>query len=193
VKLIVGLGNPGLLYAHSRHNLGFSVVKALARQAKIVLKKDRFACALSGRGRIEGQAVILAMPLKFMNLSGPVVEALLRKYGIGVDEMLVVLDDLDLETGKIKIKENGSSGGHKGLASIIESLGICDFARLRIGIDRPKGKQPVSDYVLSGFKREEKQPLKEAMATACDCCGVWASQGVGEAMNTFNKKERVKR
>lgn len=187
MKLIVGLGNPGYIYADSRHNLGFSAVKALARRYRVSLKKDRFAQALSGRCKIEGEVVMLAMPLSFMNLAGPVVKALLKRYAVSPDELLVVLDDLDLEFGRIRLRRSGSSGGHRGLASVIESLGNFKFARLRIGIGRPQEELKTSDYVLSPFLRKEKQQLKETMEIACECCRAWVIFGIAEAMNKFNR------
>ncbi|HTZ11907.1 MAG TPA: aminoacyl-tRNA hydrolase [Candidatus Margulisiibacteriota bacterium] len=187
MKLIVGLGNPGFIYAGSRHNLGFSAVKALAKRYKASMKKERSQVALSGRCRIEGEDVILAMPLSFMNLSGPVVKALIKRYAVDLKELLVVLDDLDLEFGRIRLRQNGSSGGHKGLASIIASLGSPEFSRLRLGIGRPEGSA-ARDYVLTRFNKKEKERLQETMKIACDCCRAWVVCGTEEAMNVFNKK-----
>lgn len=186
MKLIVGLGNPGYIYAGSRHNLGFSTVKALAKRYKASLKRDSSAAALSGRCKIEGENVILALPLSFMNLSGPVVKALIKRYAVDLKELLVVLDDLDLEFGRIRLRQSGSSGGHKGLGSIIASLGRSEFARLRVGIGRPQGSA-ACDYVLSRFNKKEKAQLNETMEIACDCCRVWVAFGTTEAMNVFNK------
>jgi PTH1 family peptidyl-tRNA hydrolase len=185
VKLIVGLGNPGDIYAGSRHNLGFSAVKALAKRYKGSLKRDSSTAALSGRCRIEDEFVILAMPLRFMNLSGPAVKALIKRYAVDLKELLVVLDDLDLEFGRIRLRQSGSSGGHKGLSSIIASLGSPEFSRLRVGIGRPKGA--ACDYVLSRFNKKEKEQLKVTMEIVCDCCRAWVAFGTTEAMNIFNK------
>jgi len=189
VKLIVGLGNPGILYLNSRHNIGFSIVKLLAHSAKAALKKDKQAPALSGKTRIESECVTLAMPLTFMNLSGVAVSALVKKYKIDLNDLLVVCDDLDLEFGRLKIKPCGSSAGHRGIDSIINSLDSKDFARLRIGIGRPRESRGTRDYVLSKFNRKESAQLKGILSVACDCCRTWISQGTDKSMNTFNKKE----
>lgn len=187
MKLIVGLGNPGSNYAESRHNIGFSVIKVLSRNYKIHLKKDSFS--LSGKGKMEGQAIILAEPLTFMNLSGVAVSALVRKYKIDLQDLLVVCDDLDLDFGVIKIRPGGSSGGHRGLSSIIGSLGTEDFPRLRIGIGRPSnGDRDAADFVLSPFMKREKEKLKETMQSACDCCRMWVVEGMTDSMNVFNRR-----
>jgi PTH1 family peptidyl-tRNA hydrolase len=191
VKLIVGLGNPGRAYIDSRHNIGFSVVKALGRNYKVALKSDH-AFSLSGKGKIEGNSVIFALPLTFMNLSGIAVSALIKRYRIEPEDLLVICDDLDLEFGSVRIRPDGSSGGHKGLESIIRSLGSQDFARLRLGIGRPprKGAGDTSDFVLSHFSKKEKEALKETIAEACSCCKVWAKKGVTESMNIFNRRNK---
>jgi len=196
VKLIVGLGNPGRNYTGSRHNAGFSVIKALTKNYKIPLKKDTFS--LSGKCKIEDKNIILALPLTFMNLSGIAVSALLKKYkidlprpctqGRGLENLLVVCDDLDLGFGVIKIRPNGSSGGHRGLESIIDSLGSQEFARLRIGIGRPlEGNTDAASFVLSPFTKREKGEMKEIIEVACGCCRAWAKKGITGSMNIFNQ------
>ncbi|MFA5410367.1 MAG: aminoacyl-tRNA hydrolase [Candidatus Omnitrophota bacterium] len=122
MKLIVGLGNPGQAYQGSRHNLGFSVIKSLAQSYRIILKKDSAAFSLSAKARVDSDKLILAMPLTFMNLSGIAVSALLKKYKLDLSSLLVVCDDLDLEFGRLKIRAKGSSGGQRGLQSIIDAL-----------------------------------------------------------------------
>jgi len=189
MKLIVGLGNPGNLYVHSRHNVGFLVVKAIAQAHKILLKKEKGILSLSGKGKIEGQNIILAMPLTFMNLSGAAVGGLLKKYKIDPSNLLVVCDDLDLNLGRLKIKSSGSSGGHRGLKSIIESLEGDTFARLRIGIGRP-ARTDISAYVLSHFSKKEKVELSELIERASDCCRVWVAKGINKSMNIFNQRSK---
>lgn len=189
MKLIVGLGNPGILYSNTRHNIGFSVIKVLARLTKVVLRKDKQVCALAGKMNLAGEQVMLAMPLTFMNLSGPAVVSLLKKHRLNPDELLVVCDDLDLEFGRLKIKPGGSSAGHRGVESIINSLGSEEFARLRIGIGRPHESSKAKDYVLARFNRKEGQQLKDILDAACDCCRLWVTDGIDKSMNTFNKKE----
>jgi len=188
VKLIVGLGNPGDIYVDSRHNIGFSAVKALAKAHKISLKKDSSASSLSGKGKIGGQNVILAIPLTFMNLSGVAVRALLKKYKIDLQSLLVVVDDLDLEFGRQKIRSSGSSAGHRGLDSIIDYLGTQHIARLRIGIGRPKANIDSREYVLSRFSKKEKEQLRNILDNAADCCKAWLTKGITEAMNIFNRR-----
>jgi PTH1 family peptidyl-tRNA hydrolase len=189
MKLIVGLGNPGRIYCDSRHNIGFSVVKSLSESYGILIKKDKPAFSLSGKSKIEGQNIILSMPLTFMNLSGIAVSALIKKYKIELDDLLVICDDLDLEFGRIKIRPFGSSGGHNGLKSIIDSLKTQDFSRLRLGIGRPKKDIDSSRYVLSPFAKEERRKIKEAIKEAEDCCQVWATKGITESMNIFNRRK----
>lgn len=191
MKLIVGLGNPGNLYVNSRHNVGFLVVKALAQTHKILLKKEKGILSLSGKGKIEGQNIILAMPLTFMNLSGVAVGGLIKRYKIDPGNLLVVCDDLDLSLGRLKIKSHGSSGGHRGLKSTIESLKMDTFARLRIGIGRPV-RTDISAYVLSHFSKKEKAELGELIERACDCCRVWVAKGINKSMNIFNQRSKEK-
>ena len=140
-KLIVGLGNPGLIYAGSRHNVGFAVLKSLAGSLKINFKRDSSVSALVAKDKLPQKDIVLALPQTYMNLSGIAVVALLKKFKINPKDLLVVCDDLDLELGKMKIRPQGSSGGQRGIASIIERLGTQDFCRLRIGIGRPKSSE----------------------------------------------------
>lgn len=189
MKLIVGLGNPGKIYINSRHNIGFRVLRALSQFLKIPLKKDSGTFSLSGKGRAGSENIMLAMPLTFMNLSGSAVKALLDKYKIDLDNLLVVCDCLDLEFGRLKIRPRGSSGGHQGLGSIIENIKSDRFSRLRIGIGRPRLKKEVRSFVLSDFSGKQKRQLKEMIKEACDCCNVWVSEGIAKSMNIFNRKE----
>lgn len=188
MKLIVGLGNPGRIYAGSRHNVGFMAIKELSKTHKIALKKDNGVSALSGKGRISGHDVILSQPLTFMNLSSISVKALLKKYKVSPEDLLVICDDVDLEFGRLKIKPFGSSGGHRGLKSIISAVESQDFCRLRIGIDRPEDDADTAEYVLSNFTKSEREELKMIMARATECCEVWVSEGPTESMNIFNRR-----
>jgi len=190
VKLIVGLGNPGRIYTESRHNIGFAVIKALSKIYKISLKKDN-TFSLSGKGKIGLENLILALPLTFMNLSGVAVSALTKKYKIDLDNLLVVFDDLDLDFGVIKIRPSGSSAGHRGLGSIIDSLGSQEFSRLRIGIGRPsRHNTDASSFVLSLFTKKEKGKIKEIIENACGCCRLWVMKGIIESMNIFNRRSK---
>lgn len=188
MKLIVGLGNPGRLYIDSRHNIGISCVRRLSQFLKISLKKDKDTFSLNGKGKIKNQIVLLAMPLTFMNLSGLAVSAQLKKYKIGLENLLVVCDDLDLEFGRLRLRPRGCAGGHRGLQSIIDSLKSQEFSRLRIGIGRPKENIDAVKYVLSTFTKKEKEQIPEILNRACDCCLTWVTRGVAESMNIFNRK-----
>ena len=191
MKLIVGLGNPGLFYTGSRHNIGSAVLKSLAGSLKVTLKKDKTVSALVARAKVSGEDVILAFPQSFMNLSGVAVKALIKKFKVLPQNFLVICDDLDLELGRMKIRQQGSSGGQKGMKSIIQQLGAQDFSRLRIGIGRPKHPADAAKYVLSGFSRKEKKLAEEVKADAVSCCLNWLEKGIAETMNIFNTTRRV--
>jgi PTH1 family peptidyl-tRNA hydrolase len=188
MKLIVGLGNPGDIYRDSRHNIGFSVVKTLAKTYKIALKRESGCWAFTGKGKIGDEVVILAMPLTFMNLSGNAVNLLLKKYKISLENLLVVCDDLDLEFGRLKIRPSGSSGGQRGLKSIIAALKSQEFCRLRIGIGRPHPDTDAASFVLSHFRKKEKEQFKDIIEKAGDCCRVWVTRDITESMNIFNRR-----
>lgn len=188
MKLIVGLGNPGKNYKDCRHNIGFYVIEALAKTHKAYLKKENTLLLLSGKAKIGSQNVMLAMPLTFMNLSGIAISELLKKYRIDLNNLLVVCDDLDLDFGRLRLRPSGSSGGHQGLQSIINSLENSEFARLRIGIGRPKQNIEPAEYVLSPFNKREKEMLNKIQKKVIQCCEVWLTKGTTEAMNIFNKR-----
>jgi peptidyl-tRNA hydrolase, PTH1 family len=189
MKLIVGLGNPGLFYAHSRHNIGFQVIKELAKIHKVRLARDKASCSLAGKSKFGHSDVVLALPQTFMNLSGKAVTVLLKKYKIDSEDLLVVCDDLDLEFGRVRIRKSGSAGGHNGLKSIIESLSSQEFARLRLGIGRPPAGIEASDFVLMPFGAKERKSLKGIISKAVNCCELWVEAGITESMNIFNKNE----
>lgn len=184
MKLIVGLGNPGRVYQDTRHNIGASVVKSLAREYNVSLKRGIFSSALSAKVKIEGEVVILAVPLVFMNLSGIVVSSLIKKHKINLENFIVVFDDLDLEIGSIRLKPDGSSGGHKGLESLISVLGSSEFPRLRIGIGRGTD---IVKYVLSPFSQKEKRIMRQVTENCCLALKVWLSSGISKTMNIFNR------
>jgi PTH1 family peptidyl-tRNA hydrolase len=190
MKLIVGLGNPGEVYSHSRHNIGFSVVKALAKEHKGNFRKERDSQGWVAKVRIRGQPVILALPATFMNLSGLCVEQLLRKHKLDRKDLLVVCDDLDLEFGRIKLRPSGGSGGHRGLESIIEVLQSDGFGRLRIGVGRPPKGRFASEHVLLNFNKKERMCLRQIKEDVVACLESWVAQGVSKTMNIFNRKGR---
>lgn len=189
MKVIAGLGNPGKIYRDSRHNVGFSVVNYLSKLYKVALKKDNLTQALKAKIKIRNQNIIIALPLTFMNLSGAAIRALLNKYKVDLENLLVVCDDLDLEFGRLKLKPAGSSGGHRGIESIIGALGNKNFPRLRIGIGRPKSADiEPKDFVLSTFSKKEKEKIPKIIERASDCCRFWVKAGIIETMNIFNKR-----
>jgi PTH1 family peptidyl-tRNA hydrolase len=190
MKLIVGLGNPGDTYIDSRHNIGFSVVDLLSKEAKCSFKRDRGMFALTCRMKLSGEDVIMAKPVTFMNLSGGSVKALVRKYKVETGQLLVVCDDLDLDLGRIKIRPSGSAGGHHGLESIIDSIQSNQFARLRVGIGRPHSGADVSDYVLARFNRREKEIMDQAVQVAAACVNSWVAGNIQETMSAFNRRCR---
>ena len=184
----MGLGNPGLIYSGSRHNIGFVVVKSLAGSLKISFKRDSAVLALVGKSCAGQSDLILALPQTYMNRSGIAVKALLKKFKVDPENLLVVCDDLDLDVGRLKLRPQGSSGGQRGMDSIIAQLATQDFSRLRIGIGRPKNSQDAAEYVLSGFSRQEKAAVKQAQENAVNCCLSWVQNGTEQAMNIFNTK-----
>ena len=183
MKLIVGLGNPGREYQGARHNVGFVVVDILARRHGIHVKARR-SKSLVGEGVIAGEKVVLAKPLTFMNLSGEAVGALVRRYRIDPSDIIVIADDVNLPLGRLRIRAGGSSGGHKGLRSIIHSLGMEDFPRIRVGIGSPKGE--MVDFVLSRFHKSERGVVDEAVNRAADAVEAILSEGIEPTMNRFN-------
>lgn len=181
--ILVGLGNPGPKYADTRHNAGYLCVDELAARHSVALSDKRKA-ALLGEGRVAGKRVALVKPRAFMNLSGEAVRYALDRYRVRADAVLVILDDLDLPLGKVRLRERGGSGGHNGLNSINAALGTTDYARLRIGIGRPDGE--TVGYVLGAFAPEEKEAAQDAIARAANAAEAWAAHGVRHAMDNFN-------
>jgi PTH1 family peptidyl-tRNA hydrolase len=184
VWLVAGLGNPGRKYSRTRHNIGFLVMEEIAGRYKIDLTEKKEGYRM-GRGSIAGQKVLLVEPLLFMNLSGPPLRAVLKMFNVAPENFILIHDDLDMETGKLRIRKTGSSGGHKGVESVIQNIGFRDFVRVKIGIGREPGT-PAEEYVLSKFKRDESGAIKDAVQNAADAVDVILSEGVDIAMNKFN-------
>jgi len=184
--LIAGLGNPGGEYEKTRHNAGFMVLDEVAAAYAISVSKRKFNLVY-GTGTIEGVEVILAKPQSFMNRSGLPIFSLAGFYKILSKDLLIIHDDIDLTIGRIKIKEKGGHGGHKGLKSIIDTCGSGDFARLRIGVGRSEA-QSVTNHVLGQFSSEETRILGQALARAREAVAMFLSKGIVECMNTFNQK-----
>lgn len=187
MKLIVGLGNPGLRYKNTKHNLGFQVIETLSKKFEIKLNKKKFN-AIFGRGKINTQSVILAQPLTFMNNSGQAVKALMRRFNIELDDLIIICDDFNLDLGNIRIRKRSSSGGHNGLNSVIEILETKDFLRLRIGIGTLPLRQDPAVYVLKKFTKDGKAIIKKIIPLSCDAITTIISEGVEVAMNKYNRK-----
>ena len=192
MKLIVGLGNPGRDYANNRHNVGFKCVDLFGREHGISLTQ-RGARSKLGTGEIAGIKIVLAKPQTFMNLSGEAVSALVHRYRLSPEDILVIHDDLDLPLGKIRIRERGSSGGHNGLKSIISHLGTQDFPRIRVGIAPAEGGDGAAapevdaiEHVLSDFTEAEKTVMGEAYAKAAAAIECVLTEGIAAAMNKYN-------
>lgn len=183
MKLIVGLGNPGAKYAASRHNMGFQAIDGLASRHGTDREQKRFDAWLASL-RWSGDRVLLAKPLTYMNLSGRAVQGILHWHKIPIHDLIVVYDDMDLAPGQLRLRAQGGAGGHKGMLSIIESLGSQDFARLRIGIGRPPGD--TVDWVLGSLASEEKKLVESAMDKAVDALECWLEHGIEAAMNEYN-------
>ncbi len=182
--LVVGLGNPGEKYAETRHNIGFRVIDLLADTCSIQVNGRTKNC-IHGRGSVEDREAVLIKPLTFMNLSGIAVQEAMRSHE-DITRLLVVHDDLDLPPGTIKIRKNGSSGGHRGIESIIQTLGSKNFIRLKIGIGRSL-RIPSEDYVLRPFSRKEKPLIDEAVHNAVEAIREIILRGVNTAQNRFNR------
>jgi PTH1 family peptidyl-tRNA hydrolase len=190
LKLVIGLGNPGKEYFMTRHNAGFMVVDKLADAYRISMDKNKFD-SIYGKGKIQGNDVMLAKPQAFMNLSGPPVQKLAGFYRISCEDMLIIHDDIDLAFGRIKIKEKGGDGGHKGIRSIKDAFGGGNFTRLRIGIGRSEAGADVVDHVLGRFNPEEKTLLDKIIATAMDAVLTILCEGAKEGMNRFNRLKTI--
>jgi len=191
MKLIVGLGNPGRTYAHSRHNVGFRCLYYFARRHSI--RFDQRQCrAKVGTGKVRDEKLLLAKPGTFVNLSGKPVAGLIHKHAIPLSDLLVIYDDLDLPLGKIRLRQSGSSGGHKGMNSVISALGSKDFPRIRVGIGRPQAEEhsisedAIVNHVLSNFSHQEEAIIKHVIATVSEAIDYFLAQGIKAAMSKFN-------
>ncbi len=187
--LIVGLGNPGIKYALTRHNVGFWVIDELAARHGCPLEKVKFQ-AYYAVGHVAGNRAILAKPLTYMNRSGIAVGELVRYYDVSLERLLVIYDDMDLPVGRLRLRPGGGSGGHRGMASVLSRLGMTEIPRLRLGIGRqsPAGEDRAVEHVLSRFFPDEEAAVHQAVALAADAVEVFLSRGLEEAMNRFNAK-----
>jgi len=187
VKIIVGLGNPGIQHRMSRHNIGFQVVDRIAQIHHISIRTKRFK-SLYGTGWIDFQQVSLSKPMTFMNRSGEAVKKATDFFHLGMEDLVVVHDDLDLPFGRLRFKRRGGDGGHQGIRSIIERMGGNNFLRLKVGIGRPPQGMDSADYVLEAFDRIEQSLLDQVLSQAAESLRVMLLEGVEKAMNQFQKK-----
>jgi PTH1 family peptidyl-tRNA hydrolase len=190
LRLVVGLGNPGKTYSKTRHNAGFMVVDKISDDFSIALEKRKFD-ARFGIGAVNDVKIVLVKPMAYMNRSGPQIQKIAGYFRILCEDILVVHDDIDLVFGRLKIKEKGGDGGHRGVRSIIDAFGGGDFTRLRIGVGRPDAERGASDYVLGKFSLEERKVLSQIITTAKDAIVTILCKGTKEGMNRFNDKRIV--
>lgn len=186
-KIVVGLGNPGRQYAQTRHNFGFFVVDELAKRINAPTSRKRMNAEIS-EARYDGDRLILVMPQTYMNASGTAVREVMRWYKVDPEDVLVVVDDLDLRYGQIRLRARGSAGGHNGLKSIFQEIGTQEIPRLRVGIGR-SGNHAIG-HVLSKFSSEERETLPEVISEAADAVETWLQKGSLEAMNLINGASR---
>lgn len=187
MRLIVGLGNPGRRYRGTRHNIGWEVLDLLARSHGIRIATDD-GWAETGRGTIGGRRVILARPQTYVNVSGTAVADLRRRHRVAVEDLLVIVDDLDLTPGVVRMRAKGSHGGHNGLRSIVDALGTTAFARVRVGIGRPPAGVDPAEFVLERPTGPNRLLLDEAVARAAEGVALWIAQDTDAAMRHCNVK-----
>ncbi len=186
MNLIVGLGNPKKRYSDTRHNLGFRVVKKLANrlEASAPVSKHR---SLLAEAEYSDRKLLLVQPLTYMNRSGLAVKEIISSYSLDIEEVMVVYDDLDLSPGTIRIRQKGGGAGHRGVQSIIDTLGTEEFPRLRIGIGKPPPGMEASDYVLQPLEGEDRELIEPALDRAAEAVLSFVSEGLESAMNNFNR------
>ncbi|MFH0947855.1 MAG: aminoacyl-tRNA hydrolase [Elusimicrobiota bacterium] len=186
MKIIVGLGNPGKKYSDTRHNIGFAVLDNFAEYKSLKWKEYKDCAVIS-----LCDDFLIVKPTLFMNRSGLAIKQLVKKYHAGspdFSDIIVVHDDMDIESGRMRIRKSGSSGGHNGVESIIETLGTNEFCRIKIGIGRPGTDIDAVDFVLSDFTKEEALKMKSAILRASDAVSVFIESGIQKTMNLFNKR-----
>ena len=196
MKLVVGLGNPERSYVGTRHNVGFEVIDQLASRLGWTgpgdfdrMAKTKFD-ALALDGVVGSEKLVLLKPLTYMNLSGKAVQAAMAFYQLAPQDIMVVLDDLALPVGRLRLRGSGSSGGHNGLRDIERALGTSEYPRLRLGIDPAPQRAAGKDYVLGKFTPEQRKLLDPAIARACGAIVTWADKGIETAMNQFNAEDK---
>lgn len=184
--IIVGLGNPGREYAGTRHNIGFNVVTRISDDYRIPIR-DREHKAVCGKGFINGNKVLLALPQTYMNLSGDSVRELVNYYKIDPEEeLMIIYDDVSMDIGRIRMRKKGSAGGHNGIKSIISSLGTDIFPRMKIGVGAKPDKWDLKDHVLGRFSDEENTVMRDMLEKGSNACRDYILYGIDEAMNRYN-------
>jgi PTH1 family peptidyl-tRNA hydrolase len=189
VKLIVGLGNPGIEYQFTPHNIGFLAVDRIAEQCGVMVD-NRHCKALTGRTRIGNDEVLLAKPETYMNLSGMSVLELVRKHEVAQQDVLVIYDELDLALGTIRVRPRGSSAGHNGMQSIIDALQTEEIARIRIGVAPDDPRKGGAKYILAPFRKSQLVTVDEALDLTAQAVQVMVNEGIAPAMNRFNRKNK---
>ncbi|HEY6262595.1 MAG TPA: aminoacyl-tRNA hydrolase, partial [Nitrospiraceae bacterium] len=188
MRLIVGLGNPGTAYAQTRHNVGMWVIERAAARWSIRLTKR--GMTQRGSGRLGSELLELAGTLDWMNITGPPLKGLLRECSLTTDDLILIHDDLDLDLGRLRIKQAGGHGGHNGIKSVIEAVRTAQFVRVKIGIGRPPSRQDPTDYVLQPFTSDELEVLNPCLDHAVDALECLIHRGTAVAMNQFNVREK---
>lgn len=186
MKLFVGLGNPGRQYDKTRHNIGFDVIDRLSDKWGISLDQAKHK-GIFGIGHTGGEKVILLKPLTYMNLSGESIRAVMEYYDVNLEDLVVIYDDLDMPTGKIRLRQKGSAGGHNGIKSTIAHLGTQEFNRIRVGISRPQNGMAITDWVLGRFAGDEQEKMAEAVEKSALACEDWIKKPFLDVMNTYNQ------
>lgn len=189
--LVVGLGNPGGEYRHTRHNAGWMVLDELVRRGRFGGEK-RDGSAKTRTGAIDGYDVVLAWPQTYMNLSGKAGQQLVSQFGVLPADLIVVHDDVDLPFARLRLRRGGSAGGQKGVDSLIQSLGTKEFIRIRVGVGRPPEGRDTADHVLDRFSRTEQQKLDQAISRAADSVMAVVQRGLDAAMNEYNRDPETK-
>lgn len=184
--VIVGLGNPGTKYSGTRHNVGFDVIDCLADKYGVKINKMKFK-SLYNEISLEGEKVIILKPQTYMNNSGQSVKEIKEYFKVPVENIVVVQDDIDLELGKIRIRRKGSAGSHNGLKSIISLLQEDKFPRIKIGVGRPVEGQDLADFVLSGFRREERMAIEQSIEKSAEAVEAIVKHGLDRSMNEYNR------
>jgi PTH1 family peptidyl-tRNA hydrolase len=188
LRLIVGLGNPGAAYAPTRHNVGMRVIERAAARWSVRLANR--GMAHRGPGRLGSELLELAGTLDWMNITGPPLRGLLREFSLTADDLILIHDDLDLDFGRLRIKQTGGHGGHNGIKSVIDAIGTPQFIRIKIGIGRPAPCQDSADYVLQAFTKDELEVLDPCLDRAVDALECLIHRGTAVAMNQFNTREK---